>query len=312
MAKKDYYDLLGVARDASQDDIKRAYRKLAMKYHPDRNAGDTAAEDMFKRVNEAYAVLSDPDKRRQYDMFGAEGFGQRFSQEDIFRNFDFGKIFSDMGFGGGGGGGVDLSSLFGRGGGRAQSGGGFNPFGGGRQQAQPRPAKGRDMETELVITFHEAYNGGERTVELAGPDGPESIAVKVPRGIKSGQKLRVKARGHMGSYGGGRGDLMLKVSVASHPEFRINGEDLETTVSVPITSLVLGVSVDVPLPQGETKQVTIPPATNPHTRLRLRGQGMPKRGDAFGDLYIRVQAIMPDELSDEQRAHFLALQASGV
>lgn len=307
MAGKDYYQVLGVARDASQDDIKKAFRKLAMKYHPDRNPDDPAAESKFKDVNEAYAVLSDADKRKQYDMFGAEGFGERYTKEDIFQNFDFSSLFEEMGVGGGGRRGFDFSSLFGGGGGGGGARRGFNPF-----QQQARAQKGRDIETEVTITFHEAFHGGERSLEVAGPEGAESISVRIPRGIRTGQSLRVREKGQPGAGGGPRGDLLLRVQVADHPRFRVVGDDVETDVSVPLTDLVLGGSVAVDAPDGEQHQVKVPAGTSPGIRVRLKGMGMPKRGGAFGDLFARINVSVPRQLTADQRAHFEALRESGL
>lgn len=296
---KDYYKTLGVERNASEDEIKKAFRKLAMKYHPDKNPDDKAAEDKFKDINEAYAVLSDPEKRKQYDMFGAEGFGQRFSQEDIFRNFDFGRIFSELGLGGG------FSSIFG-GGGRRQ--GGFNPFAGGRR---PGPPPVRATEHQLTVGFHEALKGGERSFQLAGPEGPETIVVKIPAGIRTGQKLRVRGKGQ-GIPGGQRGDLFLKIQVADHPDFRLKGDDVETELRVGVVDAVLGGSVELETPSGEVKSVKIPPGTSSGKRIRLRGEGYPKKGGGHGDLYARLMIDVPGELSDEQREHFEALRESGL
>ena len=308
MPSTDYYATLGVARDATADDIKRAYRKLAMTYHPDRNNDDPAATEKFKEVNEAYAVLSDPDKRKQYDMFGAEGFGQRYSRDDIFRGFDFGRIFDELDLGGGGGG-FDFRQIFGGGRGRAGR-GGFNPFGGG-QPRNPGPSKGRNLTTDVVVSFHEALFGGTRTVEVSGPDGPESIAVRVPKGIRTGKTLRVRERGHPGSGGGPRGDLMLQIKVAEHPDFKIKGDNLETTANVALSTLVLGGSAQVVDADGETHTLKIPPGTAVGTRLRLKGKGFIK-GDGRGDLLVRLAANVPKELSEAQREHFEALRASGL
>ncbi|MEZ4265653.1 MAG: DnaJ C-terminal domain-containing protein [Myxococcota bacterium] len=305
MAARDYYETLGVERKASADEIKKAFRKLALQYHPDRNPDDKAAEERFKEVNEAYAVLSDADKRKQYDMFGAEGFGQRYSQEDIFQNFDFRSIFDDIG----GGGGFDFRSLFGGGGGnggRAQ--GGFNPFGGGGGR---RPARGRDVESALTVGFHEAYHGGERSFTLKGPQGTETINVKVPAGIRSGQKMRVQGRGEPGPGGGQAGDLLLEVSVAEHPIYRRLGDDVEMDLPVSVTTAVLGGSVEVTLPGGDTKRLKIPAATGSGKRIRIRGKGFPKRGGA-GDFYVRVMVDVPAELDDAQRAHFESLRDLGL
>ncbi|MCB9729135.1 MAG: DnaJ domain-containing protein [Deltaproteobacteria bacterium] len=301
MPGRDYYETLGVERKASADEIKKAFRKLALQFHPDRNPDDKSAEERFKEVNEAYAVLSDPEKRKQYDMFGAEGFGQRYSQEDIFRNFDFRSIFDELG-----GGGFDFRSVFGGGnGGRSQ--GGFNPFGGGRRQV----ARGRDVESGLTVGFHEAYHGGERSFTLKGPQGTETINVKVPAGIRTGQKLRVQGRGEPGPGGGPAGDLLLEVTVADHPIYRRDGDDVEMDLPVGVTTAVLGGSVEVTLPGGDTKRLKIPPGTGSGKRIRIRGKGFPTRGGA-GDLYVRVMVDVPSALDDAQRAHFESLRELGL
>lgn len=310
MSSKSYYDVLGVARDASAEDIKKAFRKLAMQYHPDRNS-TPEAEDKFKDVNEAYAVLGDPEKRQQYDMYGAERFGQQFDRDEIFRNFDFGSIFEEMGLGGRGGGGrggFDFSSIFGgrRGGGGGR--GGFNPFGQGGARG---PAAGRDIETDVTVGFHEAYHGGERSLEITGPDGPETISVKIPAGIKTGQTLRVRGKGHPGAGGGPRGDLRLKVNIAEHPRYRVSGDDVEMDLEVALTDVVLGGSVAVEAPDGKAHTVKIPAGTQVGTRVRLRGMGMPKKG-GHGDLFARVVVRTPKEIDDAQRAHFQALRESGL
>jgi len=309
---KDYYKLLGVARDASAEDIKKAFRKLAMQYHPDRNSAPEA-EAKFKEFNEAYAVLSDAEKRKQYDMFGAEGFGQRYTNEDIFSNFDFRSIFEDMGFAGGteggrGGGGrsFDFSSIFGGGGGGAPRGGarkgsGYNPF------AQQQHAGG-DAEAEVTVTFHEAFHGGEREVIV---DGNET-RVRIPRGVKSGTRLRVRGKGHAGPQGGSAGDLMLTVHVGAHPLFRFHGDDLEMDVSVSISDVVLGTTVEIETPDGHKHNLKIPAGTSPGQKMRLRGKGFPMKDGVFGDLLARVVMRTPKELSDEQRQHFEALRVLGL
>jgi len=303
MAKTDYYKLLGVAKDASEADIKKAFRKLAMQYHPDRNQ-TPEAEEKFKEINEAYAVLSDPEKRKQYDQFGSEGFGQRFSQEDIFKNFDFRSIFGEDG---GGGGGFDFSSIFGRGGAKGQQ-RGFNPFGGGQQAG---PMQGRDIEAQLVVSFHEAYNGGERQLTVNN----ETVRVRVPKGGRTGSKLRVRGKGQPGPGGGPAGDLILVLEVAEHPLYHFDGDDLEMDVSVALTDLVLGASVDVTTPDGATQALRIPAGTSSGQRLRLRGKGFPtpsKNGGEPGDLLVRVVMKTPKTLTDEQREHFEALRTLGL
>lgn len=307
---KDYYRVLGVGKDASAEDIKKAFRKIAMQYHPDRNSAPEA-EEKFKEANEAYAVLSDPDKRKQYDMFGADGFGQRYSSEDIFSNFDFRSIFEDMGFGGQGPGpgagqrgGFDFSSLFGAGGrrgARGAQGRGFNPFAGQSMQ-------GSDAEAEITVTFHEAFHGGERGVIVGG----DEVRVRIPRGVRSGTRLRVRGKGHSGPGGGPAGDLLLTVHIGAHPIYRFHGDDLEMDVNVGITDVVLGTSVEIETPDGHKQNLKIPAGTSAGQKLRLRGKGFPNRGEGFGDLLARVVVRTPKELTEEQRTHFEALRELGV
>lgn len=297
---RDYYEALGVERQASADAIKRAYRKLAQKYHPDRNPDDAAAEERFKEISEAYAVLSDPGKRRQYDMFGAQGFGQRFSREDIFRGFDLGKILGDLGLGGAGGS-FDFSSLFG-GGGRAPQ--GYGSFGGG--QRRPRAARAKPLHQEVEISFHEAYHGGERALAVTGPEGQEQISVKIPSGIKTGQKLRVRGKGR--GAGGARGDLILEVKVGKHPDFHRRGADIEANLDVPVTVAALGGSVSLTLPSGEVRSLRIPEGTASGTRIRIRGEGFERKTGGRGDVFARVLIQLPSPLSDTQRGHIEALR----
>ena len=305
MAGKDYYKVLGVQKKATDAEIKRAYRKLAQEYHPDRNPDDPAAEERFKDVSEAYAVLSDASKRRQYDMFGASGFGERFSREDIFSGFDFGKIFSDLGLGGGGG--FDFRTIFGgqQPGGR----GGFNPFGGGGERPAQRKARVAPVKSRLSISFSEAFAGGERSLKISGPEGRETISVKIPAGIRTGQKLRVRGKGRPSS--GGRGDLMLEVTVAEHPVYRRDGDDVEMDVKVPVSTAALGGKVAVETPGGAKRTLKVPAATSGGTRLRVRGEGFPRRRGGAGDLYGRVVVQVPEELSDEIKQIFESLRESG-
>jgi curved DNA-binding protein len=307
MSRKDYYSQLGVPRDASQEDIKKAFRKLAMQYHPDRNP-TPEAEEKFKELNEAYAVLSDADKRRHYDAIGAEGFGQRFSQDEIFRDFDFSKIFGDMG---GGGGGWDFFGGGRRGRGGARAGGGFNPFGGGGGARTAAP--GRDEELPLTVSFYEAYNGAERDVQLTGgAGGSETVRVRIPKGVTQGARLRVRGKGAAGFGGGAPGDLLLKVEIAPHPTFRFAGEDLELDLPIPLTGALLGVTVDVEAPSGETCAVRIPAGTATGQKLRLRGRGFPKRDGGHTDLLARVVVTLPRDLTAEQRLHVEALRDLGL
>ncbi len=317
MAGRDYYEILGVSRTASADDIKRAFRKLALKYHPDRNKGKDA-EERFKTINEAYAVLSDPEKRKQYDQFGADGFGQRFTQEDIFRNTDFNTIFEEFGFG------DDLfASLFG---GRARGGKGRrNPFGGfagfdvrsgapGRGRgAQPAPERGQDLEHPLDVSFYESVMGGTRVLRLEVGGQAQEITVKIPPGVSTGQRLRVAGKGGLAALGGPAGDLYLSIRVAADARFRRDGRDLHVDVDVPLTTAVLGGQVDVPTVSGETKRLRIKELTPNGAQLRMKGHGAPDpRGSAPGDQYVHLRVAVPQRLTERQRELFCELRDSGL
>lgn len=279
---QDYYATLGVERDADAATIKKAYRKLAQKYHPDRNPGDKSAEDRFKQITEAYAVLSDADKRRQYDQFGASGFHQRFSQEDIFRNMDFGDIFGNFG-------GEDLfSQLFG---------GGGRPRGG-----QRRPSKGQDYSMQISIPFRLAVQGGERHIDYRNEDRVEHIKVRIPAGVETGAKLRVSGKGGPSPSGGPTGDLFLQIEVESDPLFSREGNDLLVRVEVPFSGICLGTSVEVPTLDAP-KRVKVPAGMQPGQKIRLRGFGVSASGRRpNGDLYAVIEVAVPKALTSEQQA----------
>ncbi|NJC88764.1 MAG: J domain-containing protein [Desulfuromonas sp.] len=294
---KDYYAVLGIEKTATTDAIKKAYRKLAVKYHPDKNPGDKAAEERFKEITEAYTVLSDADKRRQYDQFGEAGFHQRFSQEDIFRNVDLNDIFREFGIGG-----DDLfSQLFG---GR---GGGFRggAFHGGRRQ----PLRGQDLLLRLVIPFRQAILGGERQIDLTRHGHVEPIKVRIPPGVENGQKLRVAGKGAPSPANGPSGDLLLEIEVGTDPVFARDGQDLTVTVAVPFTGACLGTSIDVPTLEGE-KRVKLKPGTRSGSRIRLKGFGVP--GNPGGDLYAIVEVAVPAELTTEQQKLLEKLRDTGM
>jgi curved DNA-binding protein len=295
---KDYYEVLGVKRDASDDEIKKAYRKLARKYHPDLNPGDKAAEDQFKQLQESYDVLSDPENRKLYDQYGESwravksgaaappppGWERGPRSTRRTEGFDFGHF--DFGsFGGGGGRGFDIfEELFG-GAGR----------GGGR-----RSGRGADVEAELELSLEEAHRGGRRTLQLQAPDGPKTIEVNIPPGVRDGTTLRLAGQGGAGTNGNEPGDLYLHIRVRPHPLFSVHGDDLEIELPIAPWEAVLGTRVEVPTIDGKV-ELTVPPGARNGQRLRLRGQGLNKRNGGRGDEYVRLKIVVPREVSPEER-----------
>jgi curved DNA-binding protein len=295
---KEYYQVLGLKKGASPEEIKKSYRKLAVKYHPDKNPGNKEAEEKFKEINEAYAVLSDPQKKSQYDQFGSNGFQQRFSQEDIFRGFDVGDLFKDKGFG------TDdiFSRIFGEATRRQR--GGFG-FGG-------APRKGEDFTMELNITFREAYDGGEKRVAFMRDGTREELSVKIPAGIETGAKLRISGKGGGGSGGGPAGDLFLTILVGKDPVFEREGDDIIVARDVKFTEAALGSSLDVPTMEG-TKRIKIPTGIQPGTRIRLKGLGFPHQGKTgHGDLYVKIGIRVPEQLTGPQRKLLEELADKGL
>lgn len=325
MAKRDYYEVLGVKKTATEEEMKKAYRKLAMQHHPDRNPGNKQAEERFKEINEAYAVLSDREKRRQYDQFGPSGFRQRFSQEDIFRGFDISDLFKDLGFstndvfsrifrGGGRGGKVryeGFEDLFGQRGGQAYDFGG--PFSAGGYQSQGGMAqKGQDIHSDLNITFQEAAVGGEKKVRFSKGGRVEEVTVKIPPGIESSKKLRLAGKGMEGVAGGPPGDLYLKVNVAEHPLFKREGSDITLDKEIKISEALLGTTVEVPTLDG-SKHIKVPPGTQSHSRIRLKGFGLPRlQGGGKGDEYVRVVIKYPKSLNEKQKKLAEELKKEGL
>jgi len=314
MEYKDYYQVLGVSRDATQEQIKRAYRKLAVRYHPDKNPGDKAAEERFKQINEAYAVLSDPEKRKQYDAFGAEGFSQRFSQEDIFKGFDVGDLFRDLGFG------TDdiFSRIFGASFGRGtrRGGGRFAGFDFGGFQAGGYPheaARGQDMEKVVQVTLEEVAKGAQRRISYHVGDRTETLSVKIPKGIESGKRLRIPGKGGHAQYGGVPGDLYLKVEVLEHPLFKREGRDLTVEKEISFSEAALGTEVLVPTVEGKTLSVKVPPGTQPGSRIRVKGHGLPEmRGQSRGDMYVRIGVRVPSRLTRAQKELIHQLREQGL
>ncbi|MFI0779917.1 DnaJ C-terminal domain-containing protein [Streptomyces sp. NPDC021212] len=305
---QDFYEVLGVSRTASQDEIQQAYRKLARKYHPDVNKGP-GAEERFKDLNEAYSVLSDPKTRARYDRFGedfrkipedfdervAAGAGSGFRTRRTagaggprVRYTGFGDDFAAEGVG------IEdlLGSLFGAG-------------------AAPGGVPGADQEAELPLTVEEAYRGGRRTVTLAGPTGqPRRYEVDVPPGVTDGQRIRLAGEGGRGSGDAPAGDLYLRVRIQPHPRFRLDGRDVHVQVLVTPWEAALGATVPVPTPGGGTAKVTVPASSSSGRRLRLRGEGMPNPRGANGDLYAELRVMVPPALGDRERELFEELAAT--
>ncbi len=312
MAQKDYYKILGVAKDASAGDIKKAYRKLALKYHPDHASGDKAKEEKFKEISEAYAVLSDAEKRKNYDTYGSEGFQQHYSQEDIFRGSNIEDILREFGFGGG--------SFFS--GGRKTGGGGkrfsFNPesmfnFGGGRQQPSA-PAKGSDMEYEIGLTLSEIATGTSKNLSFQNPSGgTETITVKIPKGMVSGKKLRLAGRGQSSPYGGPAGDLYIKSKVMPDPVFKLRDFDLYISREVKLSDALLGTQISVPTIDGKQLSLKVPPGTRHKSKMRLAGNGIPHmKGTGSGDLFVEILVAMPKKLNKKQKQLVESLAAEGL
>ena len=315
MAGKDYYKVLGISKTASADEIKKAYRKLAMKYHPDHNKGDKAAETRFKDISEAYAVLSDNEKRKQYDMFGSEGFQSRYSQEDIFRDFDFGNIFREFGFEGRGKGQNIFSQIFGNMGQNSFRGGGspFNSqFGGHRGMA--RPVKGKDIIYKLALTIEEAFENTEKIISFqAGGAGPDKISVKIPAGISTGKKLRISEKGHPGLNGGTNGDLYIQIEVLEHPRFKRESDDLIIVRDIKFSEALLGTEIEVPTIDKKTLKLKIPSGTQNNAKFRLKGYGMPHMNQkGRGDAYVVVNITVPKKLNKKQEELAKKISEAGL
>lgn len=309
MSYKDYYEVLGVSRTASKDDVQSAFRKLARKHHPDVSK-DPKAEDRFKEINEAYGVLKDDEKRALYDKYGpawkaiSEGRqpppgaeNVRFDFGDGFEGADLGSIFEQFfaqqqagGFGGQGFGGQGFPGGF--------AGGGF----GGRQRRQP--SRGADVEASLELGVEEAFRGGPRELGLRDESGNvQKLTVKIPAGVRHGQKIRLKEKGQRGPMGGPTGDLMLEVKISPSDHFRLEGEDLHTSIAVAPWEAALGATVEVPTLDGEVR-LKVPAGTSSGRQIRLRGKGYPRADGERGDLFATVQIKVPSELGERERELF--------
>ncbi len=304
MSETDYYKTLGVNKTASDDEIKKAYRKLAMKYHPDHTKGNKSAEEMFKKISEAYAVLSDKEKRKQYDTFGSDGFHQRFSQEDIFKSFDFGDIFKEFGFGG-------SNPFMGRRGGTRFSFGSGSPFG--SHPGQQQQIKGSDLVYELPLTLQEVVKGTDKVISFDHKGRHEKITVKIPKGMITGKKLRLAGKGEASQYGGSPGDLYIQSKVVNDPIYDVKEYDLYTNRDLKLSEAILGTSISVPTVEGKELSLKIPPGTKHGTKMRLPGHGLPAmRGSKRGDLYVHIRILMPKRLNKEQKKLIKQLEAAGL
>jgi curved DNA-binding protein len=302
MEFKDYYKILGVDKNATTEEIKKAFRKLAMKYHPDRNPDNKAYEEKFKEITEANEVLSDPEKRKKYDTLGANWKQYQHAgganANDFFRNF-----------GGAGGGGNyqysgNINDLFGNVGGFSDFfesffGGGFRSARGGSPFGGAAPAqKGSDYESTLNVTLEEAHRGSERQLKV----DKQKIKVKITPGIQEGQKLRLKGLGGQGRSGGAKGDLYLKIHITDHPWFERKGDDLYFNLNVDLYTAVLGGKEKIETIDGKRLMITIDKGTDSGATLRLRGMGMARTGDpaSRGDLFVKVMVNVPKKLSKQE------------
>lgn len=318
MAESDYYETLGVPRDASPEAIKKAYRGLARKHHPDVNPGDKKAEARFKEAQQAYDVLSDSEKRALYDRYGRAAFegmaaGPRSGARDWtqqqrgpgFESFDFSEFFGPGGAGGGSSGGAGAESTGGVGAGifdeligRMRGGrGGKRPAAGGGTG----PRAGRNLEAALTIPFLTAVRGGETVVQIEREGRRESLGVKIPAGIESGAKVRLRGQGEPGEKGQPRGDLTIQVTVEPHPDFTRDGRNLTVEVPVTVGQAVLGDKIEVPTLDG-LRSLPVPPGSSSGRKLRLRGQGLPASGDKpEGDLLVVLKIVVPKHADEESQ-----------
>ena len=301
---RDYYETLGVPKTASDEEVRSAFRKLARKHHPDVAKDKKAAEEKFKEINEAYEVLGDPEKRKKYDQLGADwNRPGGFQPPPGWGAQQPGGGFYQYGGGDGGGiqfefGGTGFSDFFEAffGGGRGRS--AFGGFGG----RQATAARGSDVEADIMVTLEEALHGSRRTVSLrrAGSNRTESYQVKIPRGVHEGQRIRLAGQGGAGASGGKSGDLFLRVRLARHPDFTVEGSDLVHEVKIAPWQAVLGTELTVPTLERNVR-LKVPPGTQGGQSFRLREQGLPGISGKRGDLYVVVQMNVPKKLTERER-----------
>ena len=298
MADRDFYKILGVSREASPQEIKKAYRQLAKELHPDRNPDDKESEERFKDVSAAYAVVSDVEKRKLYDQFGEMGLREGFDPEAYqaatqgaggFGGFDFGDIFGGAARGRGGQAGrhveFDFEDLF----------GGRGP---GRGAYVRAPQRGADIGSEVTIDFRDAVLGCTRELSLRSAEGERTLKVRIPAGVRNEGKIRLRGQGGLGAHGGPAGDLVLKVKVRKHPYFSMRGKQLHVRVPVTPLEAYAGTKVTVPTPEGSV-QLSIPAGSQNGSKLRLRGKGVQQKNKPKGDLIAHLEIVMPAGQSDE-------------
>jgi DnaJ-class molecular chaperone len=326
---KDYYSTLGVAKTATDKEIKQAYRKLARKHHPDVNPGDKSAETRFKELNEAYEVLGDPVKRKKYDELGANW--RQYEQAGPGAGFDPRYAGGGYNYGGGAPGGFrtmtqeEMNEMFG--GGSPFSdffqtffggmGGGPEPGEAGRRasaRGRTRVRAGRNIEQELELSLEDAYHGTMRRFAMTQNGHAHTVDVRIPPGVGDGSRVRVAGEGERGAGGGQSGDLYLRIRLAPHPRFERRGKDLYVRAPVALTTAVLGGEAEITTLAGKPLRLRIPPTTQNGQVFRLKGHGMPTAGkpDEQGDLYATVDVLLPKQLTPEQRAHFEELLKTGV
>ncbi len=305
---RDYYEVLGVPKDASQDDVRKAFRKLARKYHPDVAEDKSTAEDKFKEINEAYEVLGDAEKRAKYDQLGAdwnqpgpsgptEGWRQAEPAGDAgnWQHFE-GTGFSDF-----------FENYFG---GRAAGGQSGHFHQAGRRPADSAPRRGRDIESEILVSLHEAMHGAERLLAIQTPQGErQEVTIRIPKGVTDGKLIRAAGLGNPGLNGGEPGDLFLRVRLERHPDYRVAGHDLYYDLRIAPWEGILGATVPVRTPHGESK-IRIPAGTENGTEFRLAGKGLPKgKSGGFGDLFAVANVVSPTSTGEEERQHWQAIAA---
>ncbi len=300
--EKDFYASLGVAKDADAAAIKKAYRKLARQYHPDQNAGDAKSEARFKEIGEAYAVLSDPEQRRQYDAVRAMGGGARFAAGPGGAGgaAGFEDLFGGM-FGGGGGGGTRTTPFPGA---NSSTGGGFEDilgglFGGGRGPAGfrgTRAQQGADINATTTLSFRSAVEGATVSLDVEG----RTVTTRIPAGVRDGQKIRLRGKGRPGTGGAPAGDLNITVKVTPHPVYSVDGANLRMTLPVTFDEAALGATIDVPTLDGQTVRVKVPAGTPSGRTLRVKGRGV-STAKATGDLLVTVNVVVPQKLDPVAR-----------